>query len=185
MAYKAPGKHFRDGLSVQGFFKRFPDDKAAEKWFRGTLAGGNLRPHCGSTHVNTQTNHKSSPTAARNGSAASGSASRRERAFLQTRLLALRHVVCNLVERLQSPGLGHYESAWFLLQNTQPEETWGSGRAYMGGKRKNMPLKKRAKLEGRGPVGKTAIVGMKDRTSNQVSAKVIEDTTKKTPRFRP
>ena len=42
-----------------------------------------------------------------------------------------------------------------------------------------MPLKKRAKLEGRGPVGKTAIVGMKDRTSNQVSA-VIEDTTKKT-----
>ena len=74
------------------------------------------------------------------------------------------------------------KSAWFLLHrvrhvwNTQPEETFEGpvevDETYMGGK---LPLKKRAKLEGRGPVGKTAIVGMKDRTSNQVSAKVIED----------
>ena len=30
---KAPGKAFREGLSLRGFFKRFPDDKAAEEWF--------------------------------------------------------------------------------------------------------------------------------------------------------
>ena len=28
---KAPGKAFREGLSLRGFFKRFPDDKAAEE----------------------------------------------------------------------------------------------------------------------------------------------------------
>ena len=62
MAYKAPGKHFRDGLSVQGFFKRFPDDKAAEKWFIEERWPEEICcPHCGSTHVNTQTNHKSMP----------------------------------------------------------------------------------------------------------------------------
>ena len=30
---KASGKAFREGLSLRGFFKRFPDDKAAEEWF--------------------------------------------------------------------------------------------------------------------------------------------------------
>ena len=51
---------------------------------------------------------------------------------------------------------------------------------YMGGQRKNMPKAKRAKLEGRGTVGKTAIVGAKDRATNAVSAKVVQDTDAKT-----
>ena len=33
MAYKAPGKHYREGLSTRQFFQRFPDDKTAEAWF--------------------------------------------------------------------------------------------------------------------------------------------------------
>ena len=70
MAYKAPGKHFRDGLSVQGFFKRFPDDKAAEKWFIEERWPEEICcPHCGSTHVNTRRITSRCPTAARNGSA--------------------------------------------------------------------------------------------------------------------
>ena len=35
-------------------------------------------------------------------------------------------------------------------------------------------------MEGRGPTGKTAIVGMKDRQTNWVSAKVVKDTTSET-----
>ena len=46
---------------------------------------------------------------------------------------------------------------------------------YMGGKRRNMHKSKRAKMEGRGPTGKTAIVGMKDRQTNWVSAKVVKE----------
>ena len=47
---------------------------------------------------------------------------------------------------------------------------------YMGGKRRNMPNSKRKKLTGRGMVGKTAVVGMKDRDSNGVAAKAVQST---------
>jgi len=47
---------------------------------------------------------------------------------------------------------------------------------YMGGKRANMSKAKREALTGRGPVGKTAIVGAKDRATNRVTARVVEST---------
>ena len=48
------------------------------------------------------------------------------------------------------------------------------------GKRKNMPKAKRAKLTGRGAVGKTAVVGVKDRASNRVMARSVPATDKPT-----
>lgn len=47
----------------------------------------------------------------------------------------------------------------------------------MGGKRRSMSKSKRAILDGRGPVGKAAVAGIKDRESNQIVAKVIGRTT--------
>ena len=44
----------------------------------------------------------------------------------------------------------------------------------MGGKRKNMPKAKRRTLTGRGSVGKTAVVGAKDRATKRVKAKVVQ-----------
>ena len=49
---------------------------------------------------------------------------------------------------------------------------------YMGGKRANMSKSKREKLEGRGAVGKSTVIGAKDRATNQVSATVIERADK-------
>ena len=49
---------------------------------------------------------------------------------------------------------------------------------YLGGKRKNMPNSVRKELTGRGPVGKTAVVGAKDRATNQVAAKAVPATDK-------
>ena len=51
---------------------------------------------------------------------------------------------------------------------------------YIGGKRKNMPKAKRAKLTGRGAVGKTAVAGIKDRASNQVVARVVPNVKSET-----
>ena len=53
---------------------------------------------------------------------------------------------------------------------------------YMGDKRRNMSNAKRKELAGtgRGPVGKTAVVGAKDRSSNHVAAKVVTFTDKET-----
>ena len=78
------------------------------------------------------------------------------------------------------------KTAWFMLHRIR--EAWASERealfsgpveadeTYIGGKRKNMPKGKRAKLTGRGAVGKAAVVGAKDRTTKHVSARVVERT---------
>ena len=51
---------------------------------------------------------------------------------------------------------------------------------YLGGKRKNMPKSKRAKMEGRGPTGKTTVIGAKDRETKDVAARVVSDTKSET-----
>ena len=50
---------------------------------------------------------------------------------------------------------------------------------YMGGKEKNKHANKKQR-KGRGTVGKTAVVGAKDRDSNRVSASVVEGTDRQT-----
>ena len=49
---------------------------------------------------------------------------------------------------------------------------------YVGGKRKNMSNTQRKEQTGHGTVGKTAVVGAKDRATNRVSARVVETTDK-------
>ena len=51
--------------------------------------------------------------------------------------------------------------------------------SYVGGLEKNKHYDKKLN-SGRGAVGKAVVVGMKDRKSNQVTAKVVEDTKRKT-----
>ena len=79
------------------------------------------------------------------------------------------------------------KTAWFMLHRIR--EAWSvetvalfSGpvevdETYFGGKRANIMSKaKRKELTGRGPVGKTAVVGAKDRDTNQIRAAVVEHT---------
>ena len=79
------------------------------------------------------------------------------------------------------------KTAWYMEQRIR-EGFFGDSRnmkgpvevdeTYMGGKRRNMSNRKRKELAntGRGSVGKTAVVGAKDRATKQVAAKVVEDT---------
>ena len=83
------------------------------------------------------------------------------------------------------------KSAWFLAHRLRraldrdgdmfagPVEV---DETYIGGKRKNMSNAKRKELAGtgRGAVGKTAVVGIKDRETKNVRAKVVENTDKAT-----
>ena len=81
------------------------------------------------------------------------------------------------------------KSAWHLahrlrkaFENGEPLFTGPveADETYIGGKRKNMPKSKRAKLTGRGAVGKAIVVGTKDRETNRVAARVVENTEKPT-----
>ena len=83
------------------------------------------------------------------------------------------------------------KTAWFMQQRIREafsfQEPTFTGpvevdEVYMGGKRKNMHAKQGRQLEGRGGAGKTAVVGMKDRPSKQVSAQVVENTKHETLR---
>ena len=83
------------------------------------------------------------------------------------------------------------KTAWFLSHRireayeTSAEPFSGPvevDETYIGGKRNNMSKKRRMELykTGRGSVGKTAVVGMKDRDSNRIVAKPVPNTTKET-----
>ena len=77
-------------------------------------------------------------------------------------------------------------TAWFTLHRFR--EAWADDdddqfdgpaevdETYIGGKRKNMPMEKRAAMTSRGTDGKTAVVGVKDRNTNEVRAEVVAST---------
>ena len=80
------------------------------------------------------------------------------------------------------------KSAWHMLHRIR--ESWNVGaprffgpvevdEAYMGGKEGNKHEWKKQNA-GRGPVGKAAVVGIRDRETNQIDAEVIESTDART-----
>ena len=86
------------------------------------------------------------------------------------------------------------KTAWFLSMRIRKALSQGDNvgtlfsgpvevdETYVGGKRANMSNARRKELAdtGRGPVGKTAVVGAKDRVTRQVAAKVVTSTDKET-----
>ncbi len=79
------------------------------------------------------------------------------------------------------------KAAWFMLQRIREafrsdvvvefEGPVEVDEAYFGGLEKNKHASRKANL-GRGPVGKAAAVGMKDRNMGQIAGHVVERTDK-------
>jgi hypothetical protein len=60
MAKHAPGKHFRNGLSILEVTRMFPNDEAAEKWTAQCRLGDTPAcPNCESENVQTGAKHPS------------------------------------------------------------------------------------------------------------------------------
>lgn len=200
MAQKAPGKAYREGLSLIDIMEMFPDEEAARVWIEAVVwPDGRCCGKCGSTNTRAAS-HKTMPywcTDCRSYfSVKTGTPLASSNIPLRKWALAI-YLCLTSLKSVSSMKLHRdlkisQKSAWFMLHRIR--EAWmpkAGGdtpydgpvevdETYMGGKRKNMSNAKRATLVGRGAVGKTAVVGAKDRASNQVSARVVHNTNKVT-----
>ena len=199
MANKAPGKHYRKGLTVAEFFKLFPDDAAAEAWIvNRRWPTGVCCPKCGSLDVNTKAKRKSMPFRCRE-KACGACFSVKTKTFMQSSKLGYRdwlfaiYIVTTSLKGVSSMKLHRdlgitQKSAWHMAHRIRRALKAGGlfegpvevDETYMGGKRRNMSNSQRKELTGRGPVGKTAVVGAKDRATKHVAAKVVTSTDKET-----
>ena len=204
MSHAAPGKHYRMGLSLIEVMDLFPSEEAATKWFEGIVwGGGRCCGKCGSLKTR-EANHKTMPywcTDCRSYfSVRTGTPLAKSNVPLRKWAIAI-YLCLTSLKSVSSMKLHRdlkvtQSTAWFMLHRIR--EAWapklGSGgeipftgpvevdEKYMGGKRKNMSNAKRRELAdtGRGAVGKTAVVGMRDRATNQVRAEVVDSTDKTT-----
>lgn len=199
MAQSAPGKHHRQGLSIVGLTRLIPDDEAARKWIEGIRwPEGPHCPHCGSTSIQCDVTHKTQTHRCRSCrkffSVRTGTAMQSSKLGLQVWVIAV--YLLNTGLKGQASMKLHRDlgvtqkTAWHLAHRIREswEENGGSlfggpveaDETYVGGRRKNMSNAKRRQMAkegaGRGPAGKEAVVGVKDRASNEVRARHVQNT---------
>ena len=194
MTFNAPGKHNRQGLSLIQVTSMFPDDATAEAWFVKTRwSDGITCPRCGSTGVYERQSRKPLPYRCRDCkkyfSVKTGTPMQGSNLGLRIWAIAF-YLMATGIKGTASMKLHRdlgitQKTAWHLAHRIR--ESWTNANrqftgpvevdeTYIGGKRKNMPKSRRVDLEGRGAVGKTAVVGAKDRSSNRVTAEVVHGT---------
>ena len=192
------GKSHRKGIDIIQLLKMFPDETAARRWFEGILCPtGPICPHCGSAKAAERKKAKPQPNRCRecrrDFSVRYGTIMQDSRLPLQKWALAC-YMVCTNLKGVTSVKLHRdlgitQKSAWFMMRRIR--EAFPANReafagpvevdeTYVGGKRKNMPKSKRYLQHGRGPVGKTTVVGAKDRATNKIAAAKIDLADKET-----
>jgi len=203
MANSAPGKHFRTGLSFMQIMDLFPNDRVAEKWFEDKRwHNGATCPKCGSRDIYTRPEGKRRNQPHRCRSCKSDFSVKTDTLMHKSNIGYRAWAVGIYLMTTNLKGVSSMKihrdlgitqkSAWMMMHKIREsfDDELGivlSGpvevdETYIGGKRKNMSNAKRKALKdtGRGPVGKVAVVGMKDRKTNQVTAKTVENTDSKT-----
>ena len=195
MSHSAPDKSNRKGLSLVQLTAMFPDDRAAQDWFaQCQWPDGPTCPYCGTTNVQSNIKHKSMTHRCRECpgkkmfSLKTGTVMEGSKLGYRVWAIAIYLLTTNL-KGVSSMKLHRdlditQKSAWHLAHRLRKSFEADGGRmagpveadeTYMGGKNANKHASKKIP-NANGTVGKTAVIGIKDRETNTVKAEVIEHT---------
>ena len=196
--HKAPGKAHRKGVTLFELHQLFPSEEAARQWFEGIIwPDGPQCPHCGSDDARECKDHKPMPY--RCGNCRKHYSVKTGTLMTGSPLPLLKWVYAIYLDTTSLKGVAsmkiHRElgitqkTAWFMQQRIR-EAFADQGPAvpmegpievdetYVGGRDRNKHAHRRSGI--RGPSGKAAVVGAKDRASNRVAARVVQRTDQPT-----
>ena len=193
MASNAPGKHFREGLSLVQLTRMFPTDEAATAWVEKIRwPEGQICPHCGSHRIAHPVTHKTMTHRCKDCrkwfSVRTGTVMQSSKLGMQVWVIAV--YLLNTGLKGQASMKLHRDlgitqkAAWHLAHRIR--ETWEkkggpteADESYWGGKESNKHASKKQRL-GRGTAGKVPVAGLRDRATGKVTAQVVPDTTRET-----
>ena len=195
----APGRYGRQGITLPELSRLFPSEESATEWIEGVVwADGRVCPRCRGSNT-YRSPHKTMPyrcrPCKRYFSVKTGTVLAASNMSLLTWVWAIYLELTSLkgvssMKLHRDLGISQ-KAAWFLLQRIREAFKAGTesgaqfegpvevDEAYFGGLEKNKHEWKRLN-EGRGAKGKTAVVGIKDRSTGRIRAQVVKDTTGKT-----
>ena len=197
MAHRAPGKHYREGMTLLDITRMFPDNETTEEWFiENRWSEGIVCPKCGSDNVAHVRTRKPQPYRCRSCrkhfSVKTGTIMEGSNLGFQVWAIAI-YLLTTGIKGQSSMKLHRdlgvtQKTAWFLAHRIR--ETWNDNKeafdgpvevdeTFIGGKRQNMRWDKRKEMKGRGGHGKAIVAGVKDRGTNEVTARVVPEVHRK------